>query len=283
MTGFHPAIRALLDLPRRFTSASAAGHAAAHPEAKPFTLLPGPAWPGEIAEIADRPAIAIARPFARLAPGSVIGITGAAGSGKTVLLERLAGLRATAEAQIAVDGADITTIDPATLGRCFAYAPRDGAPLAGTLRESLMQGHLPQGHGPEMTEASLWSALHDVALDQRLRALPLGLDSRQGKDCADLSESETRRLCLARAYLQAAPWLLLDEPTAGLEPAAEAKLTARLRRRLARTGQGALIVSRRDAVLAICTARLHLGRPVAAGPAPVALQAARENRIFARA
>ncbi len=268
MTGFPPAMRALFGLRARFTPAPVAGRAASQPDLAPFT--PAPAWPGGVVEIADRPAIAIARPFARLAPGSVIGITGAAGSGKTVLLERLAGLRATAEAQIAVDGADITTIDPATLGRCFAYAPRDGAPLAGTPRESLMQGC-----GLETTEAAVWSALHDVALDQRLRALPLGADTPLGVDRAGLTEGEARRLCLARAYLQPAPWLLLDEPTAGLDPGTEAKLIARLRRRLARTGQGALIVSRQEAVLAICTAKLCLGQPVAAGPAPVVLQAIR--------
>jgi ATP-binding cassette subfamily C protein CydC len=224
------------------------------------TLMPNDGS-GEVVALRDRPAIALARPFARLAPGSVVGITGPSGSGKTTILERLMGLRETPEAQIAVDGADVTVIDATTLRRCFAYAPQQAAMLAGTVRENLMLAC-----DAQTGEATLWNALHDAALDERIRALPSGLDSWIGENGAVLSGGEKRRLGLARAYLRPAPWLLLDEPTAGLDARTEATVVARLQARLAQTGQGALIVSHRKAPLAICTSTLHVGQEGALAP-----------------
>jgi ATP-binding cassette subfamily C protein CydC len=222
---------------------------------------------GEIVELRDRPAIALARPFARLDPGVVVGITGPSGGGKTTILERLMGLRETPEAQIAVDGADIAAIDLATLRRCFAYAPQQAALLAGTVRENLMLAC-----GAETADATLWTALHDAALDERIRALPDGLDSWIGENGAVLSGGEKRRLGLARAYLRPAPWLLLDEPTAGLDANTEATVVARLQARLARTRQGALVVSHRAAPLAICATTLHVGGEAAPATAPIRLR-----------
>jgi ATP-binding cassette, subfamily C, bacterial CydC len=222
----------------------------------------------EVVQLRDRPAIALTRPSACLAPGSIVGITGPSGSGKTTILERLMGLQATTEAPISMDGADIATIDPTALRRCFAYAPQQAALLAGTVRENLMLAC-----GGETTEATLWAALHDAALDERVRALPSGLDSWIGENGAVLSGGEKRRLGLARAYLRPAPWLLLDEPTAGLDGKTEATVVARLQARLARTGQGALIVSHREAPLAICATTLHVGG--AAAPAPLGFRPAR--------
>ena len=65
-----------------------------------------------------------------------------------------------------------------------------------------------------------------------------------------------RRLGLARAYLRAAPWLVLDEPTEGLDAATEARVLERLTARLERTGQGLILVSHRPAPLALCDRRL---------------------------
>ena len=210
---------------------------------------------GRVVALRDWPAITLAQHTARLAPGSVAGIFGPSGSGKTTILERLMGFRDMPDGQIAVDDNDIATIDPAALRRCFAYAPQQAAMLAGTVRENLMLAC-----NGDTEDAALWMVLHDAALDERVRALPSGLDTWIGENGAALSGGERRRLGLARAYLRPAPWLLLDEPTAGLDPATEAKVVTRLQARLTRSGQGALIVSHREAPLAICATTLHLGK-----------------------
>jgi len=96
-------------------------------------------------------------------------------------------------------------------------------------------------------------------LDARVRRLPRGLQTWIGDGGEVLSGGERRRLSLARAYLRPAPWLLLDEPTEGLDAATEARLLEALDRRLRRTGQGAVIVSHRPAPLVLCPVRFTLG------------------------
>jgi len=118
--------------------------------------------------------------------------------------------------------------------------------LSGTVRENLLLAH------PAAPETEVWQALQDAALDDRVRALPQGLDTWLGEDGAGLSGGERRRMVLARAYLRPALWLLLDEPTEGLDAQTEAVVIRRLQARLALRRQGAVIVSHRTAPLTIC-------------------------------
>ncbi|MDB5362129.1 MAG: cysteine transporter permease [Rhodospirillales bacterium] len=227
----------------------------AESEARLEAVLTVPALPvPAVSVLRHPPQIMLAEPAAMLAPGMIVGLTGPSGSGKTSLLERLVGLRSLGGGRIELGGVDIGDLPPALLRQCFAYAPQDAALLAGTVRDNLLLA-CPRGED----DAMLWLALQDAALGERVRALPAGLDSWVGENGARLSGGERRRLGLARAYLRPAPWLLLDEPTAGLDAATEALVVSRLRARLARLGQGALIVSHRPAPLTICERVLHLG------------------------
>lgn len=167
-----------------------------------------------------------------LAPGETLALVGPSGCGKTQLLTGL--LRSGA-------------------GR-FAWASQDASVLAGTVADNLRLGD------PAMEEAAMWAALRDAALDERVRALPQGLRTWIGDGGQALSGGERRRLSLARAYLRPAPWLLLDEPTEGLDAGTEALVVQRLRQRLTRTGQGAVIVSHRPAPLVLCRKTLDLNK-----------------------
>ncbi len=209
--------------------------------------------------------ILLVRRGVRLQAGEIVGIAGPSGSGKTTLLETLIALRPARRGAIRLGDSDLADLTAARLRPCFSLAPQSAALLAGTVRDTLRLAL------PAATEADLWAALHGAALDQRVAALPEGLDTWIGEAGAGLSGGERRRLSLARALLRPAPWLLLDEPTEGLDAATEAELVRRLGRLLAARRQGALIASHRAAPLALCGRVLTW--PAAAVPARAAVLA----------
>lgn len=188
-----------------------------------------------------------------LSRGARLGITGPSGGGKTTAIERLMGLR----------GAD--RVDAGLRAR-FAYAAQHVTLLDGTVRENLRLA------APNADEETLWRALADADLSDRIRVAPLGLDTPVGQDGMRLSGGERRRLTLARAYLRDAPWLVLDEPTEGLDPDIERRVVDRLAARLDRTRQGLILVSHRPEPLSICERWWTLGG--AAAP-PVSMRGRR--------
>jgi len=169
--------------------------------------------------------------------GDRVAIVGRSGCGKTSLIEALLGLREGARCAVRIGGVDGVDIAPDRLRTIFALSPQDAHLIAGTVRDNLLLAD------PVADDARLWAALHDAALDHRIAALALGLDTWIGENGACLSGGERRRLSLARALLSRAPWLLLDEPTEGLDPTTEQAVLARVSARLDKTGQGALIVT----------------------------------------
>ncbi|WP_453977488.1 amino acid ABC transporter ATP-binding/permease protein [Brevundimonas sp. Marseille-Q4549] len=186
-----------------------------------------------------------------LSPPVRLGLFGASGAGKTTLVERLIGLRTAPEGEARLGCIDIADLAPDARRALFAYAAQDVRLIEGTIRQNLILA------GPA-DEAAMWRALDDAALAQRVRADPLGLDAPVGVNGERLSGGERRRLGLARAYLRDAPWLVLDEPTEGLDAATEAQVLAALTRRLSERGQGLILVSHRLPPMAACDIRLRI-------------------------
>lgn len=185
-------------------------------------------------------------------PGARVAIAGPSGCGKTRTLEGLLGLRAAPAGRFVVAGQPLERQTVGWARPLFAYAPQDARMLTGTIAENLRLG------GPDASEEALWEALADAQLEARVRRMSEGLHTWVGDGGEVLSGGERRRLALARAFLRAAPWLVLDEPSEGLDVATEAAVVGALGRRLTRTGQGLLLVSHRLAPLALCTQRLEI-------------------------
>lgn len=152
-------------------------------------------------------------------------LTGPSGAGKTTLLEVLAGLRSPTAGRVHVPGR----------AHLVAQTP---FLIAGTLRDNLLARAGARPEGPPGDE-HLAAALDRVGLGYLLgaaggahaadserdgEALPDGLDTLLGDDGFGLSAGQRSRLALAGALLEDAPVLLLDEPTAHLDPDAEARV-----------------------------------------------------------
>lgn len=189
---------------------------------------------------------------ARLRPGARIVITGESGSGKTILLETLAGVR-NAPLDLAVDHLSPARCPATQLRAQFALAAQDAPMLAGTIADNLRLARA------GVTEADMRQALHVACLDTRIAAAPAGLNTILGEAGGILSGGERKRLSLARALLAGRPWLLLDEPTEGLDAATEAIVIARLRDWLDATDTGLILVSHRAMPLILADQRIAIG------------------------
>lgn len=195
-----------------------------------------------------------------VAPPNRIALAGPSGCGKTSLIERLLGLRSPVEGEWRVGGVDAAQASPAAVRALFAYGAQDVRLLDATVRENLRLA------APHATDDQMWAALDDAGLACRLKMSPTGLNAPVGPDGARLSGGERRRLSLARAYLRDAPWLVLDEPTEGLDAATEARVLERLDRRLTERVQGLILISHRATPLALCPVVIRMGAiPAAAG------------------
>ncbi len=206
-----------------------------------------------------------------LRPGERLALAGRSGSGKTRLLETLAGLRDDAPERLRVDGQDPRSLPPAALAARFALAPQDPALIAGSVADNLRLAR------PGLAEAELWAALETACLADEVRALPEGLATWLGDGARQLSGGQRKRLALARALLAGRPWLLLDEPSEGLDATTEARLARSLDAWARASGTGLVIASHRPVMAALAgPRRLVLGgggatAPAAGldGPAPV--------------
>ena len=136
-----------------------------------------------------------------------------------------------------LDGHDVGDYAPDDVRGCVAYADQRASILTGTLRENLLLAN------PSASDDALRHALGEVDLADMAGQLPDGLDAWLGEQGLSLSGGERQRLALARALLKPAPFLILDEPTAHVDPIAERHLLAAVRRHAGR--RGVLLITHR--------------------------------------
>lgn len=188
-------------------------------------------------------------------PGGRLLIAGPSGSGKSRLLGTLIGLRRDAPEAITVDGRDVCKLGLDALRQQFAHAPQDASLIAGTVADNLRLAR------PGITDEQMWSALDVACLSETVRALPDGLGQWLGGNGARLSGGQRKRLALARALLAERPWLVLDEPSEGLDSATESELCQRLSQWLDVTETGLVLVSHREGLHGLADQRLTLISP----------------------
>ena len=147
-----------------------------------------------------------------LSPGRRIAVVGPSGAGKSTLAEILFRFRDPDAGTVHLGGVDVTDRDPDDTRRVLSGVPQDPHVFAATLRANLLLAR------PSATDDDLWDVLRRVRLADDVTVLPDGLDTEVGPQGARLSGGMRQRLAVARALLADPAVLVLDEPTAHLDP-----------------------------------------------------------------
>lgn len=195
-------------------------------------------------------------------PGGSLAIVGAIGSGKTILLQILAGLRDPESGCFLVDD---TPLAPADLRRHWAglgWVPQEAFLFSTSLRENLVLG------SPEAAEEELWEVARVVCLDELIQRLPSGLDTVVGERGIALSGGERQRTALARALLRRPRLLLLDDALSAVDAETESRILENLQAYLGKTTL--VLATHRVFVAELCERVLVLeeGIPIQYGRAP---------------
>ena len=196
----------------------------------------------------------------RVAAGEVVALAGPSGSGKSTLIGVLLGFITPDAGRVVIEEAvgerRLGQLDVRTWRDLVAWVPQDPVLQHGTVESNIRLGR-PDALREAVERAAGRAALHEVELGRPV-----------GEGGGGLSAGQRRRVAVARALLTERPVLLLDEPTAGLDAAAEARVLASIRE-LAREGRLVLMVAHRPAVLEAADRVVTLpadtpaGRPVA--------------------
>ncbi len=186
-----------------------------------------------------------------LPPGRRVALVGTSGCGKTTLFNLLwRTLRSEAGegdalpvgAPILLNGISVEAYSPDALRRDLAILPQNPYLFRTTVRENLLLAR-PEASQAQIEQAARLAGIHDL-----IASLPQGYETWVGEHGLRLSGGEKQRIALARAFLKDAPLLILDEPTAHLDPATEKVVIANLRSFVA--GEGAPEPRRRSLLLA---------------------------------
>jgi ATP-binding cassette subfamily C protein CydD len=193
-----------------------------------------------------------------VAPGEMLVLTGPSGAGKSSVIELLLGFVQPDEGRILINGHNIADIVPQALAKLTAWIGQKPMLFAGTIRENIAFAR------PDATADEIEEAARAARMEAFTDELKLGLDTAIGEGGFGLSGGQAQRVAIARAFLKNAPLLLLDEPTAHLDPATEGEVLASLKR-LA-LGRTVVIASHSAAAQAFGGRRLDLraGRQAAA-------------------
>ncbi|MFD3618439.1 ABC transporter ATP-binding protein [Streptomyces sp. NPDC058676] len=158
------------------------------------------------------------------APGDLVLITGASGAGKSTLSKLLTRFYDPSAGVITLDGVPLTDVPLDFLREQVALLPQETLILNGTIRDNIECGR------PGATDADIERAARSAAAHDFITALPEGYDTAIAPGTAALSGGQLKRITIARAMLRAAPVLVLDEPTAGLDSVAARQVVRPLRR-----------------------------------------------------
>ena len=183
-----------------------------------------------------------------LKPGEKLAIVGLNGAGKTTLVKLLCGFYDPTDGRVLLNGQDIRQYNRRDYYRLFSAVFQQFSVLEATLAENVSQQYM------NIDKKQVIDCLSKAGLSEKLSSLPAGLDTHIGRkvfeDGVEFSGGELQRLMLARSLYKNAPVVLLDEPTAALDPIAESDIYSKYNEMM--HGRSSVFISHRLASTRFC-------------------------------
>lgn len=193
-----------------------------------------------------------------LAPGETVALVGHSGAGKSTVAALLLRLAEPTSGRVSAGGVDLAHCDAKAWRRLVAWVPQHPTLLRATVAENIRIGDA------RASDRQVREAAERAGADRFVGSLPAGYETLVGDGGRPLSTGERRRIALARAFLRDAPLVILDEPTADLDPAS-AEVVSRAIDRLRRE-HTVLLIAHRSEIAGRADRVVHLahGRALAA-------------------
>ncbi|AQT59040.1 type I secretion system permease/ATPase [Cellvibrio sp. PSBB023] len=205
--------------------------------------------------------------------GEHVAILGRNGSGKTTLEKLIAGLYEPNAGNLLIDGIDIRQLDPAELRRNIGYVSQDVNLFFGNLRENIAMG------SPHASDEAILEAVRLSGLTDFVNQHPMGLAMPVGEHGQLLSGGQRQSVSIARALLNDAPILLMDEPTGAMDHTSEEEFKRNLLQFAAH--KTLIVITHRTSLLELANRIIVIdaGKIVADGPKEQVVEALRQGRI----
>ena len=178
----------------------------------------------------------------KIGKGERVAFVGENGAGKSTMIKLLLGLYEPTAGHIYIDGVDIRELSDEERRKVFSVIFQDYQSYQLSLRENVALGDISKLHD----DAKIKAALDDAGIGELPKMNDKGLDLNLGKiysDGIDVSGGQWQRIAMARSYISDARFVIMDEPTAALDPIAESKMYERFADVLSK--RGAIMISHR--------------------------------------
>jgi len=170
----------------------------------------------------DREAVVLDAVSFHIPAGSICAIVGPSGVGKSTIADLMLRLYDPQSGAVKLDGRDVRDLCLADLRRAVALVDQTPFLLNASVAENIAYAQ------PEATRAEIIEAARAAAIDEFINTLPDGYDTQVGERGLTFSTGERQRIAIARALLRRPAVLVLDEPTAALDPLTEQSVSASL-------------------------------------------------------
>jgi len=195
-----------------------------------------------------------------IAPGTMLGLVGRSGSGKSTITRLLMGINREYSGAVRIDGTDLREINLRHLRQSFGVVLQENFLFRGSVKDNILAGR------PGLSFEDAVRAARLAGAEEFIERLPQGYETWIQEGSPNLSGGQRQRLAIARALIVDPKLMILDEATSALDPESEALINANLQR-MAR-GRTMVIVSHRLSSLVDCdqTLVLDCGQVVDLGP-----------------